>query len=130
MVTLRISPRGQRATRGAAPVRTAVRNVETTLYRLPVMSRFTKQDSFKHRVTRPLVRLSKTQRTIVLSVAAGAAFIALDATIAGIVIGYRKRRNSGPADEAAAFGDGDEESPDAVVGEMIVEEPDRTVLVQ
>lgn len=130
MVTLRIPTLGRKAPQQRTPVRTAVRNFETALYGLPAMSRLTNQRSFKRRVTRPLAHLSKTQRTVALSMVAGAAFIALDATIAGIVIRYRKHQNSGRADEAGSFSDGDEESLAAVMSEAIVEELDRAALVQ
>lgn len=65
-----------------------------------------------------------------LSVAAGAAFIALDATITGIVIGYRRRMNSGREDAVTAAAERVLATPAAVVSETIVEEPDRAVLVQ
>lgn len=52
MVTLRIPPRGRRATRGVAPVHAAVRDLETILYDLPVMRRFTNRDSFGRKIMR------------------------------------------------------------------------------
>lgn len=128
MVTVRIPTQSRKFSRRAHPVRTAMSNVETTLHDLPVLSRFTNKRSLRNRATSSLEHLSKTQRTVVLSLAAGAAFIALDVAIAGIVISYRRRQNAVQEREAGSAAEGGEEATDEILTETFVEEFERTVM--
>lgn len=122
MVTLRTPARSHKTARRARPIHVARHDFETALGRLPVMSRFTTKRSLGRRLTQPLARLSKTQRTIVLSVAAGTAFIAVDALIAGIVIGRMRRQKARQESQAETEARRAAEASDEIVIETVVEE--------
>lgn len=122
MVTLRIPTQNRKIARRTNPVRTAIRNCEATLSDLPVMSRFTNKRPLMYRMTRPLAQLSKTQRIIALSVAVGTTFIALDALIVGIVIGYTRHHQTRQEKQAATMPGSAEQGPDEILVETVVEE--------
>ena len=123
MVSLRVPVQRLRVTRQTPPVRRAMRGVETALYDLPVVNRFTKRSSLQRRVARPLDRMSKTQRGAALVLVAGTAITAITA---GVIIGYRARRAVAREDAR----DRAEETLEEVVQEAIIEEFEHTVLTE
>ena len=126
MVTLRTPAQSHKSARRIRPtrhMRAAMHDVETALGSLPVTSRLAHKRSLGRRLTRPLAHLSKTQRKVALSIAAGTTFIAIDALIAGIVIGRIRRQKAHQASQAAPEERRAAEVPDEeVVVETLVEE--------
>lgn len=120
MVTLRIPERSRMSARRVRPVGRAIRDFEKALSDLPVTRTLANKKSVRRRLTRPLAHLSKPQRAVVLSVAAGAAFIAVDTLIAGIVIRYARRRKAGQENQSTTESGRIEPVPDEIVVEESV----------
>ncbi|HLZ21493.1 MAG TPA: hypothetical protein VKQ30_05160 [Ktedonobacterales bacterium] len=126
MATLRVPMGGRKIMRRTSPVQKSIRGFQTAIADMPLMSKRTGKKSLRRQIARPLDRLSKKQQTLAL----GAAFIALDALIAGIVISYVRRRKAAREDEAMTELGVHNEAPNGIVTETIVEDFERTILTQ
>lgn len=122
MVTLRVPLQRRPVTPQARSVRRTLRGFETALYDLPGMNRLTIKLPPRRRTIRLLVRRPKTQQWIALALVAGGMLAA------GILIGYRGRRQDVHEDEETAEQHGAEEAPDGLEIETISEEHERAVL--